>query len=76
MAGRCHTPGRLCAQRGATVGTSVLTRAFDLRDAGLDVAIVVDSTGSMQIAIDTARDAIADRTFDAHAAQMLNAIGI
>jgi Mg-chelatase subunit ChlD len=50
------------AQRGATVGTSVLTRAFDLRDAGLDVAIVVDSTGSMQIAIDTARDAIADVT--------------
>jgi Mg-chelatase subunit ChlD len=48
------------AQRGATVGTSVLTRAFDLRDAGLDVVIVVDSTGSMQIAIDTARDAIDD----------------
>lgn len=48
------------AQRAATVGTSVLTRAFDLRDAGLDVVIVVDSTGSMQIAIDTARDAIDD----------------
>lgn len=48
------------AQRGATTGTSVLTRAFDLRDAGLDVALVVDSTGSMQIAIDTARDAIDD----------------
>lgn len=47
-------------QRAATAGTSVLTRAFDLRDAGLDVAIVVDSTGSMQVAIDTARDAVED----------------
>lgn len=47
-------------QRAATSGTSVLTRAFDLRDAGLDVAIVVDSTGSMQVAIDTARDAVED----------------
>ncbi|MBL8739342.1 MAG: VWA domain-containing protein [Planctomycetes bacterium] len=48
------------AQRAATVGTSVVDRAFDLRDAGLDVTIVIDSTGSMQPTIDTARDAIDD----------------
>ena len=43
-----------------TVATSFVERAFDLRDAGLDVAIVIDSTGSMQMTIDAARDAIDD----------------
>ena len=43
-----------------TTATVFVERAFDLRDAGLDVAIVIDSTGSMQVAIDTARDAVAD----------------
>ena len=47
-------------QRAGTTSGSVVDRAFDLRDAGLDVAIVIDSTGSMQVAIDTARDAIDD----------------
>lgn len=45
---------------GGTVAGTAVERAFDLRDAGLDVAIVIDSTGSMQHAIDTARDAIDD----------------
>ena len=45
---------------GGTVAGTAVERAFDLRDAGLDVAIVIDSTGSMQLAIDTARDAIDD----------------
>lgn len=43
-----------------TTATLFVERAFDLRDAGLDVAIVIDTTGSMQVAIDTARDAIED----------------
>ena len=45
---------------GRSSAGAFVERAFDLRDAGLDVAIVIDSTGSMQIAIDTARDAIND----------------
>lgn len=45
---------------GRSSAGAFVERAFDLRDAGLDVAIVIDSTGSMQIAIDTARDAIDD----------------
>ncbi len=48
------------AAAGGTAAVSVVERAFDLEDAGLDVALVVDSTGSMQVAIDTARDAIDD----------------
>ena len=47
-------------ERGRSVAGSIVERAFDLRDAGLDVAIVIDSTGSMQVAIDAARDAIDD----------------
>ncbi len=43
-----------------TVAGTLVERAFDLRDAGLQVAIVIDSTGSMQVAIDTCRDAIED----------------
>ncbi|MBK8098125.1 MAG: VWA domain-containing protein [Planctomycetes bacterium] len=45
-----------------TVVAQTVERAFDLRDSGLDVAIVMDSTGSMQMVIDTARDAIDDVT--------------
>lgn len=49
------------AARGpGTVAGSVVEKAFDLRDAGLQLAIVIDSTGSMQSAIDAARDAIDD----------------
>ena len=49
------------APRGAgTVAGSVVEKAFDLRDAGLQVAVVIDSTGSMQQAINAARDAIDD----------------
>jgi hypothetical protein len=45
---------------GRSAAGAFVERAFDLRDAGLDVAIVIDSTGSMQAAIDLARDAIYD----------------
>lgn len=46
-------------QRGeGTVTQQLVERAFDLRDAGLEVVFVLDSTGSMQLAIDAARDAI------------------
>ena len=45
---------------GRSSAGAFVERAFDLRDAGLDVAIVIDSTGSMQAAIDIARDAIHD----------------
>ena len=33
-------------------------RAFDLQEAGMDMVIVIDSTGSMQRTIDLARDAL------------------
>jgi Mg-chelatase subunit ChlD len=46
------------AQASGTVSQRLVERAFDLRDAGLQVVFVVDSTGSMQVAIDAARDAI------------------
>jgi Mg-chelatase subunit ChlD len=39
---------------------AVVQRAFDLRDAGLQVAIVIDSTLSMQPGINAARDAVND----------------
>jgi len=48
------------ASDGRSSAGAFVERAFDLRDAGLDVAIVIDSTGSMQAAIDIARDAISD----------------
>ncbi|MBM3990770.1 MAG: VWA domain-containing protein [Planctomycetes bacterium] len=54
-----QSPSAEASDGRSTAGTFV-ERAFDLRDAGLDVAIVIDSTGSMQAAIDTARDAIYD----------------
>ena len=43
-----------------TVVQSFVERAFDLYHSGLDVAICIDSTGSMQPTIDTARDAIGE----------------
>jgi len=48
------------AADGRSSAGAFIERAFDLRDAGLDLAIVIDSTGSMQAAIDIARDAIYD----------------
>lgn len=45
---------------GGTVASAIVKRAFDLNAAGLDVAIVIDSTGSMQQPIDAARDAVGE----------------
>ena len=41
-----------------TVTQRLVDRAFDLQAAGLEVVIIIDTTGSMQRAIDAARDAI------------------
>lgn len=54
------TPPPAAPRSAGTVAGSVVEKAFDLRDAGLQVAIVIDSTGSMQLAINAARDAIED----------------
>jgi len=43
-----------------TATREFIERALDLNAAGLDVAITIDSTGSMQRAIDAARDAVED----------------
>lgn len=40
--------------------SSALVRALDLNAAGLDVVLAIDSTGSMQPAIDASHDALAD----------------
>lgn len=48
--------------QGGTVAGGIMDKAMDLREAGLQVAFVVDSTGSMQAAIDAVRDAIAEIT--------------
>lgn len=48
------------ARKGGTVVTKFIERAFDLNSAGLDVTIVIDSTGSMQVTIDRARDALGE----------------
>lgn len=45
-----------------TVTARLVERAFDLRDAGLQVVFVLDTTGSMQVAIDASRDAVDDIT--------------
>jgi len=45
---------------GGTVSTMVVDRAMDLNEVGLDLVITIDSTGSMQRAIDSARDAVLD----------------
>ena len=47
---------------GGTVAGGIMDKAIDLREAGLQVAFVVDSTGSMQKAIDAVRDAVAEIT--------------
>ena len=49
---------RTAGGRGRTVVQAFVERAFDLYHSGLDVAIVIDSTGSMQPTIDAARDAL------------------
>ena len=46
--------------KGGTVVGDFVERAFDLNKYGLDVAIVIDSTGSMQATIDAARDGLGD----------------
>jgi Mg-chelatase subunit ChlD len=53
-----QAPAPVPKKPGGTVARSVVERAFYLRDAGLEVMFVLDTTGSMQIAIDAARDAI------------------
>jgi len=45
-------------RRGRTVAMPLVRRVLDLHDAGLDLVICIDSTGSMQPTIDMARDAI------------------
>lgn len=54
------TPAEPAAKEGGTVSSALMEKAMDLRDAGLQVAFVVDSTGSMQRAIDAVRDAIGE----------------
>lgn len=43
---------------GGTAAQRLVQRAIDLHDAGLQLVFVVDSTGSMQVAIDAVRDAV------------------
>ena len=54
------TPADGSAKEGGTAAGGIMEKAFDLRDAGLQVVFVVDSTGSMQLAIDAVRDAISE----------------
>ncbi len=54
------TPADGAAKEGGTAAGGIMEKAFDLRDAGLQVVFVVDSTGSMQLAIDAVRDAISE----------------
>jgi hypothetical protein len=56
------TPPASDPNANKTVAMPMMERAFDLRDAGLQIAIVIDSTSSMQAGIDAARDAINDVT--------------
>ncbi|MHC4667745.1 MAG: vWA domain-containing protein [Planctomycetota bacterium] len=51
-------PPALRERSGRTVALPFIRRAFDLYQAGLDLVICIDSTGSMQPTIDLARDAI------------------
>jgi Mg-chelatase subunit ChlD len=48
------------AETKETVTEPLLARALDLRDAGLDLVVVIDSTGSMQQVIDDAVRALDD----------------
>ena len=45
---------------GATVAQAFVARAFDLYNTGLEVVLVIDSTGSMQPTIDLTRSALMD----------------
>lgn len=45
---------------GQTVAEGLINRAVDLNESGLEVAICIDTTGSMQPTIDAARDGLAD----------------
>ncbi len=54
------TPADSSGKEGGTATAGIMEKAFDLRDAGLQVVFVVDSTGSMQLAIDAVRDAIGE----------------
>lgn len=45
---------------GETVATGFVSRAMDLSRSGLEVALVIDSTGSMQPTINAARTALED----------------
>lgn len=54
------TPADMDPKAGGATTSALLDKAMDLRDAGLQVAFVVDSTGSMQAAIDAVRDAITE----------------
>jgi hypothetical protein len=47
-------------EHARTVSAGVFERALDLHEAGLDVCICIDSTGSMQATIDAATSAVDD----------------
>lgn len=46
------------SEEGKTSTAPFVAKAFDLQAAGLDVVVAIDSTGSMQQTIDSARDAL------------------
>jgi hypothetical protein len=50
----------LSEQSGETLAGTMVERAFDLSEDGLEVMICIDSTGSMQATIDAAREGLAD----------------
>ncbi len=62
-----RVPAKEGEQGGGTSTEPLLDRAIDLREAGLDFVIVIDSTGSMQVVIDQATAALDDiiQVFDA-----------
>ena len=45
---------------GRSVSSAFVERAFDLNQYGLEVAFCIDTTGSMQLTIDAARDGLKD----------------
>ncbi len=47
-------------EKRGTVVEGFIERAFDLNQYGLDVVVVIDSTGSMQATIDAAREGLKD----------------
>lgn len=50
--------GASSGKPGQTVAERFVERGFDLNAAGLDVAICIDTTGSMQTTIDATRDSL------------------